>query len=78
MKFAVSIPNDLFERVERLRRQEQRSRSNLVAAALTEFVTRHAPEEVTEAMNRVCMDVDTAPDDFIRTAGRRVLEQSEW
>lgn len=78
MKVAVSIPNDLFEKVERLRRQEQRSRSSLFAAALTEFVARHAPDEVTEAMNRVCADVNTEPDDFVRTASRRVLERSEW
>ena len=78
MKFAVSIPSDLFNRVERLRRQERRSRSKLVALALTEYVARHAGDEVTEAMNRVCEDVNTKPDDFARIAGQRVLERSEW
>ena len=78
MKIAVSIPNDLFERAERLRRQERRSRSNVFAAGLTEYVARRAPDEVTEAMNRVCADVNTVPDDFIQTANRRILEQSEW
>ena len=78
MKFAVSIPNDLFNSVERLRRQERSSRSKLVAVALAEYVARHAGDEVTEAMNRVCEDVNTGPDDFTRTASRRVLERSEW
>lgn len=78
MKFAVSIPSDLFNRVERLRRQERRSRSKLVALALTEYVARHAGDEVTEAMNRVCEGVNTKPDDFARIAGQRVLERSEW
>ena len=78
MRITVSIPNDLFERTERLRRQEGRSRSEVFAAALTEYVERHARDEVTEAMNRVQVDVDTVPDDFVESASRRILEQSEW
>lgn len=78
MKFAVSIPSDLFNRVEQLRCQERSSRSKLVAVALTEYVARHAGDEVTETMNRVCEDVNTEPDDFTRTASRRVLERSGW
>jgi metal-responsive CopG/Arc/MetJ family transcriptional regulator len=78
MKIAVSIPDDLFERAERLRWQERRSRSKVFAAALTEYVARHAPDEVTGAMNRVCADLNTVSDDFIHTASRRILEQSEW
>ena len=78
MKVAVSIPDDLFERTERLRRQEGRSRSNAYAAALAEYVARHAPDEVTEAMNRTCAEVNPHPDEFIRAASRSILEQSEW
>ena len=78
MKVAVSIPNDLFDRVEQLRRQERRSRSNLFAVALAEYVARHSSAEVTEAMNRVCAHVNTQPDNFVRIASRRVLERSEW
>jgi len=78
MKVAVSIPNDLFDRVEQLRRQERRSRSNLFAVALAEYVARHGSDEVTESMNRVCAHVNTQPDNFVRIASRRVLERSEW
>ena len=78
MKVAVSIPSDLFERVEQLRREQRRSRSNLFAVALAEYVARHDSDEVTEAMNRVCANVNTEPDDLVRTASQRVLERSEW
>ena len=78
MKVAVSIPDQLFERVERLRQQQGCSRSRVFSAALGEYIARHASDEVTEAMNRVCANINTAPDDFIRTAGRRALERSEW
>lgn len=78
MKVAVSIPTQLFERVERLRQQQGCSRSKVFSAALGEYIARHASDEVTEAMNRVCANVNTEPDDFIRTVGRRALERSEW
>jgi metal-responsive CopG/Arc/MetJ family transcriptional regulator len=78
MKTAVSIPDDVFERAERFARRARRSRSEVYSAALREYVNRHAPDEVTEAMNQVCDEVDGRPDDFVRAAGRRVLERSEW
>lgn len=68
----------LSHRVGRLRRQERSSRSKLVAVALTEYVARHAGDEVTEAMNRVLEAVNTKPDTFTRTASRKVLKRSEW
>lgn len=78
MKVAVSIPDQLFESVERFRQQQGSSRSKVFSAALGEYIARHASDEVTEAMNRVCANINTEPDDFIRTAGRRALERSEW
>jgi metal-responsive CopG/Arc/MetJ family transcriptional regulator len=78
MKTAVSIPDEVFARAERLARRSKRSRSQLFSAALSEYVARHAPDEVTEAMNRVCDDVGDESDRFVAAAGRRVLERSEW
>ena len=78
MKTAVSIPDEVFEKIERLARRAGRSRSEVFAAALAEYVARHAPDEVTEAMNRVCADVGDQQDAFISAAGRRVLENTEW
>ena len=78
MKTAVSIPDDVFEKVERLARRANRSRSEVFSAALAEYVARHAPDEVTEAMDRVCADVGDSEDAFVTAAGRRVLENTEW
>jgi metal-responsive CopG/Arc/MetJ family transcriptional regulator len=78
MKTAVSIPDDVFEKVERLVRRAGRSRSEVFSAALREYVARHTPDEVTEAMDRVCAEVNEQPDAFVSTAGRRVLERTEW
>ncbi len=78
MKTAVSIPDDVFERAERLARRTKKSRSRLFSDALKEYVARHAPEEVTDAMNRVCAELGGATDPFVSSAAWRVLERSEW
>jgi predicted transcriptional regulator len=78
MKTAVSIPDAVFKRAERLARRGRRSRSALFSAALEEYVARHAPDEVTEAMDHVCDAVGSGPDAFVASASRRVLENTEW
>jgi predicted transcriptional regulator len=78
MKTAVSVPDDVFERAERLARRAGRSRSELYSAALREYVARHAPDDVTEALDQVSGQIDPPVDPFITAAGRRVLEASEW
>jgi predicted transcriptional regulator len=78
MKTAVSIPNDVFKDAERLARRTRKSRSQLFSDALREYVARHAPEDVTDAMDRVCAELGQSTDRFVSASTRRVLEQSEW
>lgn len=78
MKTAVSIPDEVFEEAERLAVELKTSRSQLYSRALQEFVARHAPDRLTEAMNRVIDEVGSEVDEFTQRASRRVLEQVEW
>lgn len=78
MKTAISIPDEVFKRAERLARRTKKSRSRLFSEALEEYVARHAPDDVTEAMNRVCDEVGRGKDPFVSAAARRALERSEW
>ena len=78
MKTAVSIPDEVFEDAERLATELQTSRSQLYSRALQEFVARHAPDRLTEAMDRVIDAVGGEIDEFSQKASRRVLEQIEW
>jgi metal-responsive CopG/Arc/MetJ family transcriptional regulator len=78
MKTAVSIPDEIFEKAERMARRTRRSRSDIYAAALREYVARHSPDEVTEAMNEVCDRIADGDGAFARAAAKRVLEKSEW
>ena len=78
MKTTVSIPDDIFERMERLAERGRRTRSEVYAAALEEYVARHAHGEVTDAMNRVCGETGDRDDAFLAAAARRVLADVEW
>jgi metal-responsive CopG/Arc/MetJ family transcriptional regulator len=78
MKTAVSIPDAIFRRAERLARQTKKSRSQLFSDAVSEYVARHAPDDVTEAMNRVCDSLDEPVDPFVSAASRRIFERIEW
>jgi len=78
MKTAISIPEDIFQKTQRLARRRGTSRSQLVSDALREYIARHAPEEVTDAMDQVCAELGQSPDPFVSAAARRILERSEW
>jgi len=78
MKTAVSLPDEVFRAAERQARRAKKSRSQLYAEALAEYLARHAPDEVTDAMNRVVEELKEARDPFVTAAARRILERSEW
>jgi metal-responsive CopG/Arc/MetJ family transcriptional regulator len=78
MKTAVSIPDELFEGAERLARRTKKSRSRVFSEALQEYLARHSPEEVTEAMNKALAEIGDQSDPFVAAAARRILERAEW
>lgn len=78
MKTAISLPDAVFRAAERQAKRSKKSRSQLYSDALAEYLSRHAPDEVTEAMNRVVDELGDAPDPFVRAAARSVLERVEW
>jgi metal-responsive CopG/Arc/MetJ family transcriptional regulator len=82
MKTAVSIPDGLFGRAERLAKKMKLTRSGLFSAALDEYVARHGDDEVTEAVNAALLSLGDQPDPFLRPflreAARRTLERTEW
>lgn len=77
MKTAISVPDSIFDEGEHLAKRLKLSRSELYTRALAEYVSRHAPEAVTEALDRV---VDEASTDLsaVRRAARKTLARSEW
>lgn len=78
MKTAISIPDKIYTEAERLSRRLKKSRSQVYTEAVTEYIARHDPDAVTEAMNRVCEKVDTRPDPALSAAARRRRRSVEW
>jgi metal-responsive CopG/Arc/MetJ family transcriptional regulator len=78
MKTAISIPDAVFRAAERHARRARKSRSQLYTDALSEYLARHAPDEVTEAMNKVVAELNEPIDPFVAAAARRILERIEW
>ena len=78
MKTAVSIPDPLFRDADRLARKLRKSRSQVYAEAVAEYLARHDDDAVAQAMNTVVDAFGSAPDPFVARAARRVLEQVEW
>lgn len=77
MKTAISIPDDLFAEADELARRMKKSRSELYARAVREYVARNAPDKVTEKLDLLC--ADGAPtDEFTRAAARRTLKRTDW
>jgi len=78
MKTAVSIPDDVFRKADNLARRMKKSRSELFSNALSEYLARHASDQVTKAMDEVCDEIATENDGFARATSRRVLRNVEW
>ena len=79
MKTAVSLPDDVFSGAEALARRMKLSRSELYKRALGEYLSRHSPDAVTEALDRVCGEIaGTDENGFAQKASRRVLERMQW
>jgi metal-responsive CopG/Arc/MetJ family transcriptional regulator len=78
MKTAVSIPDEIFADAERLAKRMKRSRSEIFSRALAEYLARHMPDLVTEAMNQTLVEVNELTDPFTIAAGTRLLSRTEW
>ena len=79
MKVAVSLPDDVFQRTDRLARRSRRSRSEVVSEALREYLARHEADAVTAALDRALEGIGPSEDAaFVAAASQAVLEASEW
>ncbi|HEY5597091.1 MAG TPA: ribbon-helix-helix protein, CopG family [Candidatus Bipolaricaulota bacterium] len=78
MKTAVSLPDKVFREAEAYARRTRKSRSQLYREALSEYLARHSPDAVTEAMNSVVDKVGTEADPFVAEASRCTIKRIEW
>jgi len=78
MKTAISLPKDVFEKADRLALKARKSRSQIYCEALREYVARHSPDDVTDALNRAMEQIGQTEDKFVTLASARALARVEW
>lgn len=81
MKTAISIPDEVFRKAERLARRLKKSRSQLYAEAIDEYTARHTEDEITESWNQALSEAgeeDAEEARFVAETARRTLERSGW
>jgi predicted transcriptional regulator len=80
MKTAVSLPHPLFKAAAQLARQLGKSRSQLYAEALRDYLERHRDEDITRRLNEI---YDAAPelaalDPVVEAVQLEVLRRERW
>ena len=78
MKTMISLPDSVFRQAEESAGRAKKSRSELYAEAIAQYLARHAPDAVTEAMNAVCDRLEEENNDFAAEAAHRILKKEPW
>ena len=78
VKTSVSLPDDLFKRADRFARKQKKSRSQLYAEAIAEYLALHDADEITAALDRVCDATRSENDPAFFAASLRMLEKIDW
>lgn len=80
VKTAVSLPDPVFERAERLADRLGLTRSRLYALALQQYLDQADADidPVTEALNRVHAAEPPDTDDVGAAAARRLIDRGGW
>jgi metal-responsive CopG/Arc/MetJ family transcriptional regulator len=78
VKTAVSLPDPVFEAAEQLAKRLGMSRSELYASAIAEFIKQHRGQGVTELLNRVYREEESALDPVLESLQLRSLSKEKW
>lgn len=66
MKTAISIPDELFEEVEEAAKEQRRSRSELFAVAVKEYLERIRSQKLLGALNKAYSEPELQEDAAVR------------
>lgn len=78
MKIAISIPDTIFEAAERLARRLGKSRSELYAEAVSEYLAEHRTDEVTEKLNAVYAGHNSSLEPGLQKTQIDRLSEEDW
>jgi len=78
MKTAISVPDDVFARVDRFARRNKISRSAVFSAAAEEYVQHHQRTGITERLNAIYSKDNSALDPVISKLQSSSLSSGSW
>jgi metal-responsive CopG/Arc/MetJ family transcriptional regulator len=78
MKVAISLPDPVFRSAETLAKRLKKSRSELYAEAIAEYVGARGAKAVTEKLNSVYGSESSELDPTIRYAQLESLSREAW
>ena len=78
MKTAISIPDDVFKTADSFARRRNLSRSAVFTIAVTEFLSHHRQEDVTEQLNQVYAKEESTLDPVLNQLQFASLPKGKW
>ena len=75
MKTAISIPDHIYEEVNRLARENNTSRSRIFCAAVEEYLKKVRANRLLETLNSVYADEGTPEEKIIRAKTKEYYER---
>lgn len=78
MKTAISVRENLFERVDKFARKKKLSRSKVFSEAAEEYLARHEESDLAENLNEVYSKVDSSVDPVLFRMALMSVPRDEW
>ena len=78
MKTAISIPDPIFKKAERIARKLGISRSELYARAVSQLIEAYDSDDITGRLDAVYMDASSDLDPALADLQSRTTEDGEW
>lgn len=78
MKTAISIPDPLFQAAEGLAHRLKKSRSELYAEAVAEYMKRHKNKDVTKILNDIYETESSEMDETLSSMQSRSIAKEAW
>ena len=75
MKTAISIPDHLFQEVERFSKKHRSSRSEVFALAVKELLEKEKSRELLGALNKAYTEAESAEESTLRAKSKRYYVQ---
>jgi len=75
MKTAISIPDELFQEIDKYAKEQDYSRSEVFAAALREFLERMKSRQLLDALNEVYAETESVEDTQLREKAKKRYAQ---